>query len=168
MELLGLILSAARGRGVRFPGNSCVKRLRCSMKCCIGLPIKDTWSASNARLNASSTLRGSGSRWRMTIWGFMRETPQVQHEVLYRITYQGYMEREQREIERLKHVERIRIPLAFDYLGIPGLRRESAMKLNHIKPLTLGQASRMSGVNPTDISLLMVAIEAQKETDSAA
>ena len=99
---------------------------------------------------------------------FMRETPEVRHEVLYRIAYQGYLERELREIERLKNVEKIRIPQEFDYLAIPGLRRESAMKLTHIKPLTLGQASRMSGVNPTDISLLMVAIEAGREGDSAA
>jgi len=99
---------------------------------------------------------------------FTHETPEVRKEVLYRITYQGYLEREQREVERLRHVERIRIPLEFDYLAIPGLRKESAMKLTHIKPLTLGQASRMSGVNPTDISLLMVAIEAGREGDSAA
>ena len=98
----------------------------------------------------------------------MRERPEVRSEVLYNITYQGYLEREQREIERLKHVERIRIPLEFDYMAIPGLRRESAMKLLQVKPLTLGQASRMSGVNPTDISLLMVAIEAGREGDSAA
>jgi tRNA uridine 5-carboxymethylaminomethyl modification enzyme len=86
---------------------------------------------------------------------------------LYRVAYQGYLEREQREVERLKHVEKIRIPLELDYSAIPGLRRESAMKLSHIKPLTLGQASRMSGVNPTDISLLMVAIEAGREGDPA-
>jgi len=98
----------------------------------------------------------------------MRETKEVRDETLYRITYQGYLEREQREIERMKHVEKIRIPLQFDYLAIPGLRRESALKLTHIKPLTLGQASRMSGVNPTDISLLMVAIEAGREGDSNA
>jgi len=77
------------------------------------------------------------------------------------------LEREQREVERLRHVERIRIPLEMDYSAIPGLRRESALKLSHIKPLTLGQASRMSGVNPTDISLLMVAIEAGREGDQA-
>jgi tRNA uridine 5-carboxymethylaminomethyl modification enzyme len=98
---------------------------------------------------------------------FTDETPQVRHEVLYRIAYQGYLERELREVDRLRHVERIRIPLALDYLKIPGLRRESALKLSHIKPLTLGQASRMSGVNPTDISLLMVAIEAAREGDPA-
>jgi tRNA uridine 5-carboxymethylaminomethyl modification enzyme len=100
---------------------------------------------------------------------FIRETPQVRHEVMYRVAYQGYLERELRQVERLRHVERIRIPSGIDYLAIPGLRRESAMKLSHIKPLTLGQASRMSGVNPTDISLLMVAIGAGRgEGDPAA
>jgi tRNA uridine 5-carboxymethylaminomethyl modification enzyme len=99
---------------------------------------------------------------------FLREKPEVRHEVLYRIAYYGYLEREQREVERLRHVEKIRIPLEFDYAALPGLRRESALKLTHIKPLTLGQASRMSGVNPTDISLLMVAIEAGREGDSVA
>jgi tRNA uridine 5-carboxymethylaminomethyl modification enzyme len=125
-----------------------------------------------------STNRSNGDTWANLIRrpgqgsalpeDFLRESPEVRGETLYRIVYQGYMEREQREIERLKHVEKIRIPLTFDYLSIPGLRRESAMKLTHIKPLTLGQASRMSGVNPTDIRLLMVAIEAGREGDSAA
>jgi tRNA uridine 5-carboxymethylaminomethyl modification enzyme len=99
---------------------------------------------------------------------FLDETPEVRHEVLYHVAYKGYLERELREVDRLKHVEKIRIPKGIDYLSIPGLRRESALKLTHIKPLTLGQASRMSGVNPTDISLLMVAIGAGKEGDSVA
>ena len=99
---------------------------------------------------------------------FMRESREVRNEVLYNITYQGYLDREQREVERLKHVEKIRIPSEFDYMAIPGLRRESAIKLTNIKPVTLGQASRMSGVNPTDISLLMVAIEAGREGESIA
>jgi tRNA uridine 5-carboxymethylaminomethyl modification enzyme len=97
---------------------------------------------------------------------FTKETPEVRSEVIYRIAYKGYLEREQRDIERLRHVEKIKIPLEMDYLTIPGLRRESALKLSHIKPLTLGQASRMSGVNPTDISLLMIAIEAGREGES--
>jgi tRNA uridine 5-carboxymethylaminomethyl modification enzyme len=99
---------------------------------------------------------------------FLDETPEVRHEVLYHVAYKGYLERELREVDRLKHVEKIRIPKGIDYLSIPGLRRESALKLTHIKPLTLGQASRMSGVNPTDISLLMVAIGAGREGDSVA
>lgn len=99
---------------------------------------------------------------------FMDESKPIRHEVLYRVTYKGYLERELRDVDRLKHVEKIRIPRGMDYLSIPGLRRESALKLTHIKPVTLGQASRMSGVNPTDISLLMVAIEAGREGDSTA
>jgi tRNA uridine 5-carboxymethylaminomethyl modification enzyme len=91
----------------------------------------------------------------------------VRQEVLYRIAYQGYLERELRQVDRLKDAEKIRIPESIDYLSIPGLRRESAVKLSHIKPLTLGQASRMSGVNPTDISLLMVAIEAGRAGDAS-
>jgi len=96
---------------------------------------------------------------------FLKESPQVRDEVLYRISYQGYLEREKRQIERLQDIERIKVPLEFDYMRMPGLRRESAVKLSNIKPLTLGQASRISGVNPTDISLLMVAIESGREGD---
>jgi len=97
---------------------------------------------------------------------FEKETPEVRQEVTYRVAYKGYLEREQRDVERLRHVEKIRIPAGIDYLAIPGLRRESALKLSQIKPLTLGQASRMSGVNPTDISLLMISIEAGREGES--
>jgi tRNA uridine 5-carboxymethylaminomethyl modification enzyme len=79
---------------------------------------------------------------------------------MYRIIYQGYLNREKRQIEKLGHIERIRIPSSLDFLSVPGLRRESAMKLAEFKPYTLGQASRISGVNPSDISILMVRIEA--------
>lgn len=99
---------------------------------------------------------------------FKKESIEIRQQVVYRLAYKGYLEREERNVERLKHVEKIRIPVEFDYSAISGLRRESALKLAHIKPLTLGQASRMSGVNPTDISLLMVAIEAGREGESAA
>lgn len=90
---------------------------------------------------------------------FLNESRPVRDESLYRVFYQGYLEREMRQVERLQDIEKIRVPQDFDYLRIPGLRRESAVKLSQIKPLTLGQASRTSGVNPTDISLLIVAIE---------
>jgi tRNA uridine 5-carboxymethylaminomethyl modification enzyme len=99
--------------------------------------------------------------------GFEKETDQIRQEVMYRVTYKGYLERELRDVEKLRHVEKIKIPLDFDYLKMPGLRRESALKLTSIKPLTLGQASRMSGVNPTDISLLMVAIGPGREGEPA-
>ena len=91
---------------------------------------------------------------------FTTETKEVREEVLYRVTYRGYLERERRQIEKLKDVEKIRIPASFDYLTTPGLRRESALKLQQMRPQNLGQASRISGVNPADISILMVRIAA--------
>jgi tRNA uridine 5-carboxymethylaminomethyl modification enzyme len=91
---------------------------------------------------------------------FAKENPQLQHEVLYRIGYQGYLAREERQIEKFAHVDKIKIPLEINYLQVRGLRKESALKLAEIKPTTLGQASRISGVNPADISILMVNIEA--------
>ena len=91
---------------------------------------------------------------------FLGQTKEVREETLYRVRYRGYLEREQRQIEKLKDVERIKIPSSLDYLLIPGLRRESALKLHQFKPQNLGQASRISGVNPADISILMVLIAA--------
>ncbi|MSU18795.1 MAG: tRNA uridine-5-carboxymethylaminomethyl(34) synthesis enzyme MnmG [Lacunisphaera sp.] len=90
------------------------------------------------------------------------ETAEIREEVLYRVIYAGYLERELRQVEKLKHVEKIRIPLALDYAAIPGMRRESALKLAQFRPQNLGQASRISGVNPADISILMIQIAAQR------
>ena len=91
---------------------------------------------------------------------FLVLSAEIRAEVLYRVTYRGYLEREQRQIEKQRHVEKILIPSALDYLSIPGLRRESALKLHESRPHNLGQASRISGVNPADISILMVRIAA--------
>ena len=90
------------------------------------------------------------------------ETAEIREEVLYRVIYAGYLERELRQVEKLKHAEKIRIPLAMDYAAIPGMRRESALKLAQFRPQNLGQASRISGVNPADISILMIQIAAQR------
>jgi tRNA uridine 5-carboxymethylaminomethyl modification enzyme len=94
---------------------------------------------------------------------FLAQPKEVREETLYRVRYRGYLEREQRQIEKLKSVEKIRIPDSIDYSKIAGLRRESALKLQQHRPANLGQASRISGVNPVDISILMVLIAAGKE-----
>ncbi len=91
---------------------------------------------------------------------FLAESKEVREEVLYRVRYRGYLDRERRQIEKLKDVEKIKIPSSLDYLSIAGLRRESALKLDQFRPANLGQASRISGVNPADISILMVLIAA--------
>ena len=98
--------------------------------------------------------------------GLTKESPTVRDEVLYRARYRGYLAREERQVEKLSHVEKIRIPKEIDYLTVRGLRKESALKLAEFKPMTLGQASRISGVNPSDISILMVLIEAGRGPDT--
>ena len=96
---------------------------------------------------------------------FRAETREVQDEVMYKTLYQGYLQREHRRIEKMGHAEAIRIPDTLEFLSLRGLRRESALKLAEIRPSTLGQASRISGVNPADINVLMVAIEAAHAQD---
>jgi len=96
----------------------------------------------------------------------LAESKEVREEVLYRVIYRGYLVREQRQVEKLKLVENILIPPAFDFLATPGLRRESALKLDQTRPHNLGQASRISGVNPADISILMVRIAAHHRSSS--
>ncbi len=91
---------------------------------------------------------------------FKQASAAVRDEVLYRVSYQGYLAREERMVEKLSHIDKIRLPADIDYATVRGLRRESALKLAEIRPMTLGQASRISGVNPSDISILMVFIEA--------
>jgi len=84
----------------------------------------------------------------------------IRNEVVYRVKYHGYLSRERRQVEKLSQVEKIRIPSTLDFLAVRGLRRESAQKLAQARPMTLGQASRISGVNPADISILMILIGA--------
>jgi len=77
-------------------------------------------------------------------------------EVHYRVTYAGYLAREERQIARLSDIEKIKLPADLDYMTVRGLRAESRAKLAAARPVTLGQASRISGVSPADISVLMV------------
>ena len=84
---------------------------------------------------------------------------EVQEEVAYRIKYDGYLKRELRQIEKLSDIEKVRVPTGFDFSSVKGLRGEAALKLQEAGPVNLGQASRISGVNPSDISILMVAFK---------
>jgi tRNA uridine 5-carboxymethylaminomethyl modification enzyme len=90
---------------------------------------------------------------------FKHEAKPVREEVIYRVSYQGYLAREQRQVEKLSQAEKIKLKRDFNYFSVNGLRKESAQKLTEIKPMTLGQASRISGVSPADISILMVWVE---------
>lgn len=81
-----------------------------------------------------------------------REIEQVEYE----IKYKGFIDRQVKDIDRLKHVENIKIPVDMDFSNIPGISIEIQQKLKRFSPQTLGQAHRISGVTPAAISILMV------------
>lgn len=85
---------------------------------------------------------------------------EVIDEVMYRVLYKGYLDREHRHVAKVSQLEEMRIPANFDYQQLRGLRRESQLKLAEMRPATLGQAGRISGVSPADISILVINIEA--------
>jgi tRNA uridine 5-carboxymethylaminomethyl modification enzyme len=70
--------------------------------------------------------------------------------------YEGYIEKQKREAENMKRIEEMKIPAGFDFLNMDGLALEARQKLHKVQPLTIGQASRVSGVNPTDVSVLLL------------
>ena len=74
------------------------------------------------------------------------------------IKYAGYIERQELEVEKFKSLEDKTIPDAFDFSTVPSLRLEARQKLSKIRPATIGQAARISGVSPADISILMVCL----------
>jgi tRNA uridine 5-carboxymethylaminomethyl modification enzyme len=83
-------------------------------------------------------------------------------EVCYRIIYAGYLAREQRQVAKLLEVEKVKIPLDFDFSIVRGLRAESQAKWMVARPVSVGQAGRISGVSPADLSVLLVALEARR------
>jgi len=97
---------------------------------------------------------------------FLALAPEIRSEAAYRINYQGYLLREQRQILKLSEVEKIKIPPEFDFLSLRGLRRESALKLHEFRPYNLGQAGRISGVNPADINVLMIKLASRGKPES--
>ena len=119
-----------------------------------------TWGDNIRRLATSGGLQSRDGSSAFGALPFPNELAQnsvaVRDEILYRVAYAGYLDREERQVAKLSDIEKIRLPVGFDYLAVKGLRRESALKLAEFKPYSLGQAARISGVNPSDIMILMV------------
>ncbi len=88
--------------------------------------------------------------------GVFRCSDFVSQQLEIEVKYAGFIERQLREVERFRNLEHIRIPDGFDYSALSGLSREIREKLQRFKPVSLGQASRISGVTPAAISLLIV------------
>ncbi|WP_100616995.1 tRNA uridine-5-carboxymethylaminomethyl(34) synthesis enzyme MnmG [Bacillus cereus] len=87
---------------------------------------------------------------------------EVKEQVEIQIKYEGYIEKSLQQVERMKKMENKKIPVDIDYDAISSIASEARQKLKDVRPLSMGQASRISGVNPADISILLVYIEQGK------
>lgn len=94
------------------------------------------------------------------------QRPKYSYEVCEQVNiwvkYEGYIDRQQRQVEQFKKMENKKIPVDLNYENVNSLRIEAVQKLNQIRPLSIGQASRISGVSPADISVLLVYLEQKK------
>jgi tRNA uridine 5-carboxymethylaminomethyl modification enzyme len=82
-------------------------------------------------------------------------------QIELQLKFAGYIQRQEKEAEKLSHSDAVRIPEAFDFKAIKGLGNEAREKLHRVRPINLGQASRISGISPADITVLMVALRAR-------
>ena len=94
------------------------------------------------------------------------ERPELPDEVCEQVNilvkYEGYIDRQIKQVEKFKKLEKKKLPVPFDYKEISGLRIEAQQKLNEFQPLNIGQAGRISGVTPADVSVLLVFLEQLK------
>ena len=86
----------------------------------------------------------------------------VREQVEITVKYEGYIRRQQRQVEEFEQLEKHALPVDMDYSDIQGLRLEAREKLSAVRPLNLGQASRISGVSPADIGALMIWLQSRR------
>ena len=116
-----------------------------------GTPLTHEYNLLNLLARPEIDYRGL-----MQLTGGGAEDPQVAEQVEIKTKYAGYIDRQQEEILRLRASESIVLPAELDYSGISGLSKEIQHKLSQARPETLGQASRIPGVTPAAVSLLMI------------
>ena len=85
--------------------------------------------------------------------------PEVVEQVVLELTYAGYIERQSEQVEKFQRLENKRIPESFDFTAVPHLRAEAKQKLTRIRPMNIGQASRVSGITPADLAVLLCYLE---------
>ena len=90
---------------------------------------------------------------------------EAKQQVEISITYEGYIKKQLEQVEKMKKLEEKLIPESIDYALVANLRDEAREKLADIRPISIGQAARISGVSPADISVLMIYLEQQKRIE---
>lgn len=91
-------------------------------------------------------------------------TPHVIEQVEIELKYEGYLKKQEAQVNEMRRLEEMALPAELDYATIRGLRLEAVEKLNKIRPMNIGQASRISGVSPADISVLIITLHTQKRS----
>lgn len=101
---------------------------------------------------------------------FDENAPELEHDIIDKleinIKYDGYIKTQTEKIEQMKRLEEKKLPTDIDYKTISGLRIEAQEKLNKYKPLNIGQAGRISGVNPADVSVLLIWLSGRKHGEN--
>lgn len=101
---------------------------------------------------------------------FDENAPELEHDIIDKleinIKYEGYIKTQTEKIEKMKRLEEKKLPTDIDYKTISGLRIEAQEKLNKYKPLNIGQAGRISGVNPADVSVLLIWLSGRKHGEN--
>jgi tRNA uridine 5-carboxymethylaminomethyl modification enzyme len=93
-----------------------------------------------------------------------RYAPEILDETITQLKFEGYIKKQQEEVERFIRLEEKGIPADLDYTQIRGLSNEAKQRLNEVKPTNIGQASRISGVNPADISVILIFLEQKRRS----
>lgn len=99
------------------------------------------------------------------IFGLPEINEEAKQQVEISITYEGYIKKQMEQVEKMKKLEEKLIPDSIDYALVANLRDEAREKLADIRPISIGQAARISGVSPADISVLMIYLEQQKRIE---
>ncbi len=132
-----------------------VERKRCAVARTLAA-LRSTWRDGR---NALSILRRPATTL-LDLEHLLPEIAQLQDDVRAQIEiegkYSGYIDRQQREVDRMRRWEKKRLPPDFDYAGLTAMRREAREKLNAVKPVSIAQARRIAGVRPADVAVLLV------------
>jgi tRNA uridine 5-carboxymethylaminomethyl modification enzyme len=123
----------------------------------IGQQVKLSSLLSRPQICLDDVL-GMGVNYRAIVDGVVENAPEVMEQAEILLKYQGYIDREQELVTKTKRMENVLIPNDLDYFSIKSLSIEAKEKLSKLKPVSIGQASRISGVSPSDISVLLIHI----------
>ena len=96
------------------------------------------------------------------MFGLPELSPEIRKQAEINIVYEGYIRKQREQVERMEKLEERLLPETIDYGEVPSLRDEAREKLASVRPRSVGQAGRISGVSPADISVLLVYLEQQR------